>query len=99
VMKAMTNRGQRPNMFFYRDNHKQEIDLLFKRDDHQIGIEIKSSATLHISFMKSLNLIDEKVIKLDKKYLVYSGQKTQTYSSGVIAMNFKSAFEISAGKR
>jgi len=99
VMKAMTNRGQRPNMFFYRDNHKQEIDLLFKRDDHQIGIEIKSSATLHISFMKSLNLIDEKVIKLDKKYLVYSGQKTQTYSSGVIAMNFRSAFEISAGKR
>jgi len=98
MMKAMIHRGQRPNVFFYRDNHQQEIDLLFKRDDHQIGIEIKSSATLQNAFLKNLNKIDEKVIKLDEKYVIYSGNDTRQYSSGVKAINFGSAFNIVAGK-
>ncbi len=94
AMKAMTHRGQRPNLHFYRDNHKQEIDLLFKRDNRQVGVEIKSSATLNPSFIKILNRIDEKVMPLDEKYLVYSGNVTRSYSSGVKAINFKSTFEI-----
>ncbi len=98
VMKAMTHRGQRPNVFFYRDNHQQEIDLLFKRDDRQLVIEIKSSATLQNAFLKSLHNIDQNVIKLDEKYLLYSGNETRQYSKGVKAMNFRSAFSIVAGK-
>ena len=94
AMKAMTHRGQRPNLYFYRDNHKQGIDLLFNRDEHRIGVEIKSSAALNASFNKSLDLIDEKVIPLDEKRLIYSGNETRRYSSGVIASNFRSTYEI-----
>ena len=94
AMKAITHRGQRPNLHFYRDNHNQEIDLLFKRDGRQIGIEIKSSATLQSSFLKSLNNIDKKVMSLDEKYLVYSGDETRSYSSGVKASNFRLVSEI-----
>ncbi len=97
AMKAITHRGQRPNLHFYRDNHKQEIDLLFKRDGKQVGIEIKSSATLQSSFLKSLNTIDEKVMPLDEKHLVYSGDETRRYSSGVTARNFKSVADIMVG--
>ena len=99
AMKAMTHRGQRPNLYFYRDNHQQEIDLLFKRGDRQIGVEINSSATLQTSFIKSLNSIGEKVMPLDKKHLVYSGDETRRYSSGVMVRNFRSTFEIVAGEQ
>lgn len=99
AMKAMTHRGQRPNLYFYRDNHQHEIDLLFNREGNQIGIEIKSAATLQTSFIKSLNRLDEKVLPLDEKHLVYSGNETRSYSSGVTAINFKSTFEIMTGAR
>ena len=98
AMKAMTNRGQRPNLYFYRDNHRQEIDLLFKRGDRQVGVEIKSSTTLQTSFIKSLNSIDEKVLPMDEKHLVYSGDESRRYSSGVVTRNFRSTFEIVTGE-
>lgn len=94
AMKAMTHRGQRPNFNFYRDNHREEIDLLFTHENRRIGIEIKSAATLQASLMRTLNKLDEKVIPLDEKYLVYSGAETRRYSSAVTAINFKSTFEI-----
>lgn len=97
AMKAITHRGQRPSLYFYRDNHKQEIDLLFKRDAKQIGIEIKSTATLQTSFLKSINTIDEKVMPLDEKHLIYSGTETRQYSSGVKASSFSSVAEIMTG--
>lgn len=97
AMKAITHRGQRSNLHFYRDNHNKEIDLLFKRDGRQIGIEIKSSATLQKAFLKSLNNIDEKVMPLDEKHLVYSGNETRNYSSGVKARNFRAMSEIMIG--
>lgn len=98
AMKAMTNRGKRPNFYFYRDNHQQEIDLLFEREGQWIGIEIKSAATLQNSFNKSLNLIDDKVFPLGEKYVVYSGDETRHYSSGVTAVNFKSIHNIVEAK-
>ncbi len=98
AMKAMTHRGMRPNLYFYRDNHQHEIDLLFKRDNKQVGIEIKSAATLQPSFFKSLNKLDEKVLPLDEKHLVYSGNETRGYSSGVTAVNFKSTSEVVTGR-
>lgn len=97
AMKAITHRGKRPNLHFYRDNHNKEIDLLFKRDGKQIGIEIKSSATLQSAFLKSLNNIDEKVIPLNEKHLVYSGDETRHYSSGVKASNFRTISKIMIG--
>jgi len=97
AMKARTHRGERPDLFFYRDNHKQEIDLLFKRDNQSIAIEIKSSATLQTSFANSLKKIDEKVMSLNEKYVVYSGNDTRRYSDGVVAMNFRCMADIMAG--
>ena len=94
AIKAMTHYGQRPNLYFYRDNHKQEIDILFKRGEHMIGVEIKSSATLHQTFLKTLNKIDKTVLSLDKNFVVYSGEESRHYSSGVTAVNFKSVGEI-----
>jgi len=98
AMKAMTHYGQRPNLHFYRDNHKQEIDLLFRKGEHMTGLEIKSSFTFNTAFCKTLNNIDETVLTLGEKYVVYSGKETRQYSSGVKAVNFKATGQIvSAG--
>lgn len=98
AMKAMTHYGQRPNLHFYRDNHKQEIDLLFRKGEHMTGLEIKSSFTFNTAFCKTLNKIDETVLTLGEKYVVYSGKETRQYSSGVKAVNFKATGQlVSAG--
>ena len=95
----MTHRGQRPNLYFYRDNHQLEIDLLFKRGNNQIGVEIKSSATLQTSFNKSLIKINKKVLPLDEKHVVCGGEVTRHYSSGVTTRNFRATSEIVAGEQ
>ena len=78
-MKAALNSGQRPNLFFWRDNHGHEIDLLQEtmgpRGPAIRPIEIKAAQTVHPDFFRGLNkfekLAGEKVIS---PTLVFGGE-------------------------
>ena len=54
VMKALHNSGRRPELYFYRDSHGNEVDLLIRMEGHLTPIEIKSSATFTTDFIKGL---------------------------------------------
>ena len=60
-------------------------------------VQHQELAILQATFLKSLNNIDEKVMPLDEKHLVYSGDETRTYSSGVKARNFRAMSKIMIG--
>ena len=44
IYKSYINNGQRPPLFFYRDQNKKEIDLIIHQNNTVNPIEIKKSA-------------------------------------------------------
>ncbi len=54
IMKGAHNRGFRPSVYFYRDSHGIEIDLLIREHGVITPIEIKSAATFSSNFLKGL---------------------------------------------
>ena len=54
IMKSYTNRGERPSLYFWRESNGTEIDLLIPKGDTLIPIEIKSSQTLRMDFLKNI---------------------------------------------
>ncbi len=54
ALKGRYNEGKKSNLYFWRDNHGREIDLLIENIDKLLPIEIKSNATAHISFFDGL---------------------------------------------
>ena len=54
LLKNALNRGQEPDLYFWRDSSGHEVDLLLERDGNLVPIEIKSGATLVDDFFSGL---------------------------------------------
>lgn len=55
ILKARLNCGKRPELFFYRDTHGNEVDLVIKQGRKLIPLEIKSAATFTPDFLKGID--------------------------------------------
>ena len=79
AMKRRYNQGKEGNLYFYRDSHQNEIDLILKSSSGLYGIEIKSAMTYHADFEKALKQMDgwinEPVLG---KAVVYAGSLENT---------------------
>ena len=53
-VKKAFNRGEEPNLSFWRDNKGNEIDLIKTFEDKQIAYEIKSGKTFSADYLKGL---------------------------------------------
>ena len=54
VVKGALNRGIRPEIYFFRDSHGNEVDLVIRENGKLIPLEIKSAATFSTDFVKAL---------------------------------------------
>lgn len=74
AVKHRFNRGLGHNMYFYRDSHHYEIDLVYKKANELIPVEIKSAQTFHPDFLKGLGRI-KKIFpgRVPKSFLGYDG--------------------------
>lgn len=54
LIKGGLNRGLRPETYFFRDSHGNEVDLLIRESGQLIPVEIKSGATFCADFLKGL---------------------------------------------
>lgn len=59
VLKTLCNAGRRPEMYFFRDTHGNEVDLLIPRNRRLIPVEIKSAATFSPDFLKGMRRLRE----------------------------------------
>ena len=59
VLKRMLNRGRRPDIFFYRDSHGNEVDLIIRRNQILVPVEIKSAMTFSPEFHKGIEKFGE----------------------------------------
>lgn len=55
IVKGALNRGIRPDLYFFRDSHGHEIDLIIRENGKLVPVEIKSAATFSNDFVKRLN--------------------------------------------
>jgi len=82
TLKSKLNQGKDPRLFFYRDSHGNEVDLIIQNGNEFVPIEIKSSQTWHSSFLKGINyfknLLGDRVLK---GTVIYGGDDNRTTES------------------
>jgi predicted AAA+ superfamily ATPase len=93
ALKSRYNRGMTPNLYFFRDSHGHEIDLLYKSGNRLTGVEVKAAATWNQSFKKGLMRFSEKYSPLAQSYVVYSGE-AMSFSDGVEVLPYNRVDEI-----
>lgn len=57
ILKSFANNGTRPNIYYFRNSNKEEIDLLFYENNTLYPIEIKKNPTPSIDSIKSFRFI------------------------------------------
>jgi predicted AAA+ superfamily ATPase len=87
ILKARLNRGKRPELFFYRDTHGNEVDLVIRQARTLIPLEIKSAATFTPDFLKSIDHFEAVVgERCARGFVLYNGQEQYTLK-GIQVMN------------
>jgi predicted AAA+ superfamily ATPase len=84
-LKGLYNQGKPNNLFFWRDNTGNEIDLLIKRGETRVPVEIKSGQTITDDFFKGIKYWN-KLTQTEGGYLVYGGDMIQNRSNGIQAV-------------
>jgi len=79
MVKHRYNQAQPPNLWFYRDNNKNEIDCIYEGID-LVFLEIKSARTFSTEKEKVLRFMDNISKGLPiKKVIVYGGDESFSY--------------------
>lgn len=93
LIKERFNLGLDQNLYFYRDNHGNEIDALFKAGHELVPFEIKSAQTFNRGFLKQLEYM-AKIFpaKIKKGYLVYTGAVEQKMDKFLL-LNYKNVYK------
>ncbi|HYG01555.1 MAG TPA: ATP-binding protein [Chryseosolibacter sp.] len=92
-LKNRLNKGQRNNLFYYRDSAGNEVDLIIDHGITQTAVEIKSAETLSKDFLKGL-LYWEKLTGTKEGKLIYGGESVRHSYEGFEVMNWKSLPEV-----
>jgi predicted AAA+ superfamily ATPase len=59
TLKKLCNAGRRAEVYFYRDTHGNEVDLLIRQERSLIPVEIKSAKTFSPDFVKGIERFRE----------------------------------------
>ena len=93
LMKNNFNYGEQYGLYFWRDNHQKEMDIIIEAGMKQYGIEIKSGHTVQekhfagLRYWQNLTLGDTTAL-----YLVYGG--TESYErNGVTVVSWSDIHE------
>ncbi len=78
MLKSIHNRGDKPNMFFYRDSAKNEVDIVLEAGDGLSLLEVKSAQTVASDAMRPTRKIAEILgDRVKDMSLIYGGEDYQ----------------------
>ncbi|MDE0156237.1 MAG: ATP-binding protein [Gammaproteobacteria bacterium] len=81
ALKYRYHRGERSNLYFWRDGKGNEVDLLVEHGSDITPVEIKSGATISDDYFKGLHTFTGKLSRQPKtSALVYAGAEQQKRS-------------------
>ncbi len=94
ALKHRCNQGKEGNLYFYRDSHNNEVDLLLNWEGTMTALEIKSAMTYNDEFAKTLRLIDDWLPEdVGEKAVIYSGVLENTVGD-IKLLNYKHLSEM-----
>ena len=82
-MKNYTNKVQDPPLYFWRDQHGHEIDLVLDEGSSLAFIEIKSGQTFQRDFFKNIDWINQ-LNNTDKGICIFGGDKSINFGSKIL---------------
>jgi uncharacterized protein len=98
LVKNRINQGLDPNLYYFRDSNQNEVDVVFRRGNQLVPVEIKSAKTFNKSFLKGIkyfkNLLGDRV---EAAYLIYAGEAEQALGD-VKLINYKNLGEVFASE-
>ena len=87
-LKRRYNAGRSDNLYFWRDNVGNEVDLVADHGAAVTPIEIKSGQTIIPDFFKGIQFW-QKMSGMEKGYVVYGGNLVQQRSSGISVLPYR----------
>ncbi|WP_231289292.1 DUF4143 domain-containing protein [Rickettsia bellii] len=75
ILKNRLNKGKEEGIYFWRNSHGHELDILIE-SDKLTPIEVKASKTIIQEFFKGINYWSS-LANQEKGYLVYTGDTEQ----------------------
>lgn len=94
LVKARYNRALDHSLYFYGDNHQNEIDIIFKSGSTLVPVEIKSAQTFNPRFLKGLKYVkDIFQDRIKTGYVVYDGKIEQSID-GFEIVNYRNLSHI-----
>ena len=94
ILKYRYNRGEDADIYFFRDNHQNEVDIILQVHDRLIPIEIKSTSTFHPSLLKNIHYFQKLVgDRAPIGFLVYAGEHEQMINN-IQVINFKNIHKL-----
>jgi predicted AAA+ superfamily ATPase len=75
LLKRQWNQGRESNLYFWRDNNQNEIDVIYAQGNALTPIEIKSSRTWNKDFAKGICYFQKIVPEAKNGILIYAGKE------------------------
>ncbi|MFO7729664.1 MAG: DUF4143 domain-containing protein [Spirochaetia bacterium] len=73
ALKSRHNLGKEAGLYFFRDHHQNEIDMLYPKGNRYVPVEIKSSRTYRKEFLKGIQYFQKLSHRTDPGLLIYDG--------------------------
>ncbi len=80
ILKQRFNGGQKSNLYYFRDNIGNEVDLVMDFGIDVICVEIKSGQTVNQDYFKGINYYKKLNNSIRKSIVVYGGSESYTYA-------------------
>lgn len=93
LLKKRYNAGKSHQLFFWRDNVGNEVDLLINKGNSLLPVEIKSGQTVTDDYFKGL-LFWNKITATGGGYIIYGGELKQNRSNGIKVLSFRDLNEL-----
>jgi predicted AAA+ superfamily ATPase len=75
-IKGCYNSGEPFDLYYWRDNHKKELDLIVEFGNNRFGIEIKRSETIHEKYFSGLKYwMNLSETSPNDMFLIYGGSE------------------------
>lgn len=93
IVKNRANKGQDPDIYFYRDSNQNEVDVVLEQGGRLTPIEIKSSETFNKKFTKGIDYFMKLSDKAQSGVIIYPGSPIGG-SENIKILNFKDTQDI-----
>jgi predicted AAA+ superfamily ATPase len=82
LIKKRYNAGKPRNLYFWRDNKGNEVDIIIDEGNSLFPVEIKAGQTITPAYFKGINFWNQ-LTGNKEGAVIYAGEKMQKRSSGI----------------